>query len=229
MSAASDRSVASSKLGVAGALGIEPRPSVLETDVLTVEHHAPSRTLHVKRSTLKRTLFHLFVGSVFAAKPTILATLQPLRIVLLVLHRGIIAPLAVGTGQCNDLPHERPLPDPYARMAVTMPEPTVLPPSRIAKRSPWSIAIGEIRSAVIVTLSPGSTLCRPPSSFVSTYTSALNFVCGVIVLGFASTIPRSTSSFFVPRKSTPMLSPASPSSSPFRNISPPTPTVLSLG
>src|SRR5438132_10763753 len=26
---------------MAGALGIEPRPSVLETDVLTVEHHAP--------------------------------------------------------------------------------------------------------------------------------------------------------------------------------------------
>src|SRR5207237_6899867 len=43
---------------------------------------------------------------------------------------------------------------PYARMSVTMPEPTVLPPSRIAKRSPWSIAIGEISSAVIVTLSP---------------------------------------------------------------------------
>jgi hypothetical protein len=28
---------------MAGALGIEPRPSVLETDVLTVEHHAPVR------------------------------------------------------------------------------------------------------------------------------------------------------------------------------------------
>ena len=26
---------------MAGALGIEPRPSVLETDVLAVEHHAP--------------------------------------------------------------------------------------------------------------------------------------------------------------------------------------------
>src|SRR5437867_5465032 len=154
-------SAGSSKLRVAGALGIEPRPSVLETDVLTVEHHAPLRTLHVKRSTLKRTLFHLFVGSVFAAKPAILATLQPLRIVLLVLHRGIIAPLAVGTGQCNDLSHAQPLEDPYARMAVTMPEPTVLPPSRIAKRSPWSIAIGEIRSAVIVTLCPGDTIPNP--------------------------------------------------------------------
>src|SRR3989441_10145730 len=47
-------------------------------------------------------------------------------------------------------------------MSVTMPEPTVLPPSRIAKRSPWSIAIGEISSAVIATLSPGITLSPPP-------------------------------------------------------------------
>src|SRR2546428_9539532 len=47
-------------------------------------------------------------------------------------------------------------------MSVTMPEPTVLPPSRIAKRSPWSIAIGEISSAVIATLSPGITISTPP-------------------------------------------------------------------
>src|SRR2546428_9192750 len=98
----------------------------------------------------------------FATKRAILASIRTYRIVLLVLHRGIIAPLAVGTGQCNDLSHAQPLEDPYARMAVTMPEPTVLPPSRIAKRSPWSIAIGEIRSAVIVTLSPGITISTPP-------------------------------------------------------------------
>src|SRR5207245_6884519 len=116
--------------------------------------------------------FCLLVASVFAAKPAILATLQPLRIVLLVLHRGIIAPLAVSTGQCNDLSHAQPLEDPYARMVVTMPEPTVLPPSRIAKRSPWSIAIGEIRSAVIVTLSPGITISTPPSSATTPLPSA---------------------------------------------------------
>src|SRR5205807_1616699 len=58
------------------------------------------------------------------------------------------------------------------------------------------------------------------------YTSALNFVCGLIVPGFASTIPRSTSSFSTPRSSTPMLSPASPPSSTFPNISIPAPPVL---
>ena len=31
------------KLGLAGAPGIEPGPSVLETDVLAVEHYAPAR------------------------------------------------------------------------------------------------------------------------------------------------------------------------------------------
>src|SRR2546426_6119775 len=47
--------------------------------------------------------------------------------------------------------------------------------------------------------------------------------------GFASTIPRSTSSFFVPRSNPPMLSPACPSSSTLRNISTPVTTVLPVG
>src|SRR6266542_2471648 len=53
-------------------------------------------------------------------------------------------------------------------------------------------------------------VCRPPSSRLSTYTCALNSVCGVILPGLASTWPRSTSSRLVPRSSTPMLSPACP-------------------
>src|SRR5579872_2652255 len=58
------------------------------------------------------------------------------------------------------------------------------------------------------------------------YTSAMNFVCGWIDPGFASTIPRSISSFSTPRSSTPMLSPATASSSTFRNISSPVATVF---
>src|SRR4051812_2469035 len=89
----------------------------------------------------------------------------------------------------------------YLRILVTTPAPTVRPPSRMANRSPSSIAIGVISSIVICTLSPGITIstppgsstlpvtsvvrkkncgryplkngvCRPPSSLVSTYTSA---------------------------------------------------------
>src|SRR4029453_14299707 len=47
--------------------------------------------------------------------------------------------------------------------------------------------------------------------------------------GLASTWPRSTSSFSTPRRSTPMLSPATPSSSSLRNISTPVTTFFSVG
>src|SRR5437762_2053419 len=61
------------------------------------------------------------------------------------------------------------------------------------------------------------------------YTSPLNFVCGLMLPGFASTCPRSTSSFSTPRSSTPMLSPAWPASSSLRNISTPVTTFFSVG
>jgi hypothetical protein len=96
------------------------------------------------------------------------------------------------------------------------PAPTVRPPSRIANLSPRSIAIGVSSSTSRFVLSPGITIstpssrftdpvtsvvrkkncgryprkngvCRPPSSFVNTYTSARNFLCGVIDPGFATT------------------------------------------
>ena len=47
--------------------------------------------------------------------------------------------------------------------------------------------------------------------------------------GLASTWPRSTSSFSTPRSSTPMLSPATPSSRSFRNISTPVTIFFSVG
>ncbi len=53
-------------------------------------------------------------------------------------------------------------------------------------------------------------VCLPPSSFFNAYICALNFVCGVIVPGFANTIPRSTSSLSVPLNNIPTLSPAYP-------------------
>ena len=68
-------------------------------------------------------------------------------------------------------------------------------------------------------------VCRPPSSFVSTYTDPLNFVCGVIDFGVTTHIPRSRSSFSTPRSRIPMLSPAIASSMLLRNISTPVTTV----
>ena len=57
----------------------------------------------------------------------------------------------------------------------------------------------------------------------------MNFVCGVMEPGLQRTWPRSTSSRFVPRRSAPMLSPASPESSNLRNISTPVTIVFCVG
>ena len=54
-------------------------------------------------------------------------------------------------------------------------------------------------------------------------------MCGVIVPGFDTTCPRSTSDFSVPRSSNPMLSPACPWSSSFLNISTPVTIRLIVG
>src|SRR5689334_11759872 len=63
--------------------------------------------------------------------------------------------------------------DCYAKILVTTPEPTVLPPSRTAKRSFSSMAIGAWSSTSIVTLSPGITISAPPSSFATPVTSVV--------------------------------------------------------
>src|SRR5689334_24548525 len=62
---------------------------------------------------------------------------------------------------------------------------------------------------------------RPPRSTLFPYTTLFRSL-----VGLESTCPRSTSSRLVPLKSTPMLSPACPSSSSFLNISTPVHTVF---
>ncbi len=62
---------------------------------------------------------------------------------------------------------------PYSIIFATTPAPTVLPPSRIAKRSPSSMAIGAIRSTIICTLSPGITISVPSGSSTAPVTSVV--------------------------------------------------------
>ena len=57
--------------------------------------------------------------------------------------------------------------------SVTTPEPTVRPPSRIAKRRPWSIAIGWISSMDIWMLSPGMTISVPSGRLATPVTSVV--------------------------------------------------------
>ena len=63
--------------------------------------------------------------------------------------------------------------DAYFVIFETTPEPTVRPPSRIAKRRPSSIAIGAISLTPIVTLSPGMTISVPSGRTTSPVTSVV--------------------------------------------------------
>ena len=61
----------------------------------------------------------------------------------------------------------------YSITFVTCPAPTVLPPSLIANLTFSSIAIGDIRSTVIDTLSPGITISVPSGKVTSPVTSVV--------------------------------------------------------
>ena len=62
---------------------------------------------------------------------------------------------------------------PYSTISVTVPAPTVRPPSRIAKRTPFSIAIGAMSSTPRLTLSPGITISTPSGKFDAPVTSVV--------------------------------------------------------
>ena len=61
----------------------------------------------------------------------------------------------------------------YSTISVTTPEPTVLPPSRIANLTPLSIAIGAIISTSIAILSPGMTISVPAGKEQTPVTSVV--------------------------------------------------------
>ena len=61
----------------------------------------------------------------------------------------------------------------YSMIEATLPEPTVLPPSRIANVRPWLIAIGWMSSIVISTLSPGMHISVPAGRLHTPVTSVV--------------------------------------------------------
>src|SRR5688572_1504664 len=92
-------------------------------------------------------------------------------VLLFVLGRGVVASFALLTRQSDDVAH---VPShPYLMIWVTTPAPTVRPPSRIAKRSYRSIAIGVISSISISTLSPGITISVPVGNVATPVTSVV--------------------------------------------------------
>jgi hypothetical protein len=61
----------------------------------------------------------------------------------------------------------------YLMILMTLPAPTVRPPSRIAKLRPSSIAIGWMRLTFISVLSPGMTISVPSGSSTTPVTSVV--------------------------------------------------------
>ena len=61
----------------------------------------------------------------------------------------------------------------YSMIVATRPDPTVRPPSRIAKVRPWLIAIGWISSIVISMLSPGIHISVPSGRLLTPVTSVV--------------------------------------------------------
>jgi hypothetical protein len=52
-----------------------------------------------------RHLLHFFVPRVLAAKAAVFSQLDPVRIVLFVLHRRVVSAFAIVTRYRNDVPH----------------------------------------------------------------------------------------------------------------------------
>jgi len=108
------------------------------------------------------------VRGVFPAKRTVLLKLQAVRVVPFVFGSGVVSSLTLTTSQGHCHPHNL-----YSRTLVTLPAPTVRPPSRIAKRTPSSRAMGAISSTSISVLSPGITISTPSGSLMVPVTSVV--------------------------------------------------------
>src|SRR5262249_22192634 len=107
---------------------------------------------------------------------------QPFRRRLLVLRRRVVAILALGALERDDVARHTQyslssqpsaISYSYFKISETVPAPTVRPPSRIAKRKPLSMATGVINSTVSATLSPGITISVPSGNCATPVTSVV--------------------------------------------------------
>src|ERR1043166_8913743 len=85
----------------------------------------------------------------------------------LFVHHGLV-PSIKNRGPAGSRPLHN-----YSMTSVTVPAPTVRPPSRIAKRRPFSMAIGAIRLMTSEVLSPGMTISAPSGSAAVPVTSVV--------------------------------------------------------
>ncbi len=106
-------------------------------------------------------LFGFLVRCVFAAESAIFTKLQLIWCCPLIFGRRIISVFAFSACKGNNNSHLKDSLVIYSIISLTTPAPTVRPPSRTANRTSFSMAIGVISCASIVTLSPGITISTP--------------------------------------------------------------------
>jgi hypothetical protein len=135
-------------------------------------------------------LLNFLVAGVLPACIAELRRFQPLGVLPAVLGRRVVPVLTIVALQCDDFSHvvylwprrlsllqkganprNRLLS--YSMISATAPAPTVCPPSRIAKRKPFSSATGVINVISHDMLSPGITISTPSGNFTSPVTSVV--------------------------------------------------------
>jgi hypothetical protein len=138
------------------------------------------------------SLLRFLMIGMLAATATEFTELKPIRRGFLVFSRNVVTALTFAALQYNIIawhksfsPHSFPIANsqlpignrhlaiPYSLTSVIVPAPTVRPPSRIANRSPFSIAMGVINSISIATLSPGITISTPAGNCATPVTSVV--------------------------------------------------------
>jgi len=119
-------------------------------------------------------------------EPAVFLELQFIRCLLFILCCVIIPLLALRACKSNNISHLRlslvrqdtlylylkEMPR-YSITSLITPAPTVRPPSRIANRNSFSIAIGMINSIAMLTLSPGITISTPSGNVTTPVTSVV--------------------------------------------------------
>ncbi len=150
---------------------LNPQHPVLETGALPIGATGLSQI----------QLTCLLVHRMLVAKATVLTVLHAFRVCAFILGQVVVATFAFTTSQHDSISgHIQQLRVVYILLffcysitSAMTPAPTVRPPSRIAKRSSCSIAIGMINSISIVTLSPGITISIPSGKWATPVTSVV--------------------------------------------------------
>jgi len=152
--------------------GGNPEPRLRDPALCLSEVQRPASVSKrsIKCDSAAEHLFTLFMRCMLLAKSAIFFKFQLIRRCPLILCCCIVFLLALSTRQ-NDI-YSQKIP-PYAIISLTTPAPTVRPPSRIANRSSFSIAMGVMSSAVILTLSPGIIISTPSGRFKIPVTSVV--------------------------------------------------------